>query len=50
MKIKLDENLPVRISPLLQQLGHDVHTVNDEGLGGRTDSEIWAARSATRDF
>jgi len=34
MKIKLDENLPVDLLPLLAELGHDVHRTDDEGLRG----------------
>jgi hypothetical protein len=30
MKIKLDENLPLRLRILLKDLGHDVHTLHDE--------------------
>jgi hypothetical protein len=40
MRIKLDENLPRRRGRLLKTLGHDVHTVYDELLIGRADSEI----------
>lgn len=43
MKIKLDENLPLRLATLLEELGHDVHTVNEERLIGHADSEIWEA-------
>ena len=43
MKIKLDENLPVRLATLLNNIGHDVHTAYEEELVGRADSEIWAA-------
>lgn len=43
MKIKLDENLPVGIAILLKNLGHETHTVHDEGLMGRTDREVWEA-------
>jgi predicted nuclease of predicted toxin-antitoxin system len=43
MKIKLDENLPVRLAPLLEDLGHDVHTLLQERLLGHPDGEIWAA-------
>lgn len=43
MKIKLDENLPARIAGVLSALGHDVHTVPDEGLAGRPDEDIWQA-------
>jgi predicted nuclease of predicted toxin-antitoxin system len=41
MKIKLDENLPFRLATVLTQLGHDAHTVFDEGLVGHPDGEIW---------
>ncbi|MGB8889589.1 MAG: DUF5615 family PIN-like protein [Candidatus Korobacteraceae bacterium] len=41
MKIKLDENLPVRLANLLTGLGHDVHTTHEEGLEGRDDKVIW---------
>jgi predicted nuclease of predicted toxin-antitoxin system len=43
MKIKLDENLPLRVADLLNNLGHDVHTLRDERLTGRSDTEIWDA-------
>ena len=43
MKIKLDENLPLRLSSLLKELAHDVHTVHDEQRTGHPDSEIWEA-------
>jgi predicted nuclease of predicted toxin-antitoxin system len=49
MKIKLDENLPLRLATLLQGLGHDVETVHGERLIGHADSEIWrAAQSESR--
>lgn len=41
MKIKLDENLPLQLRTLLEELGHDVHTVRDERLIGHADAEIW---------
>jgi predicted nuclease of predicted toxin-antitoxin system len=43
MKIKLDENLPLRLATLLKDLGHDVHTLHDELLLGHADTEIWGA-------
>jgi predicted nuclease of predicted toxin-antitoxin system len=43
MKIKLDENLPHRLAALLGNLGHDVHTLHDERLTGRADTEVWEA-------
>ena len=41
MKIKLDENLPVRLVGILSQLGHKVDTVPQEGLKGHQDPQIW---------
>jgi predicted nuclease of predicted toxin-antitoxin system len=43
MKIKLDENLPLRLATMLKDLGHDVHTLHDERLLGHADREIWEA-------
>ena len=37
MKIKLDENIPVRVASILANLGHDTDTVPEEGLGGQED-------------
>ena len=49
MRIKLDENLPANLSPLLGVLGHDVDTVPEERLQGRNDAAIWqAAQNAGR--
>ena len=50
MKVKLDENLPARLVPILHQHGHDVDTVPDEHLSGRPDTEIWQATSAEGRF
>jgi predicted nuclease of predicted toxin-antitoxin system len=41
MKVKVDENLPQRIVPILIELGHDVDTVVGEGLKGSNDEELW---------
>jgi predicted nuclease of predicted toxin-antitoxin system len=43
MRIKLDENIATSAAVRLTALGHDVHTVIEEQLGGRVDSEVWAA-------
>lgn len=43
MKIKLDENLPARLLPVLEKHGHDVDTVPSENLTGRPDAEVWQA-------
>lgn len=41
MRLKLDENLPERLVPILAEIGHDVDTVVREGLRGRHDHEFW---------
>jgi predicted nuclease of predicted toxin-antitoxin system len=43
MKIKRDENLPLSLATLLNGLGHDAHTLQDELLLGHSDHEIWEA-------
>ena len=43
MKIKLDENLPLALVEELVSLGHDVNTVDDEGLAGEPDESVWFA-------
>jgi len=43
MKVKLDENIPVRLADALSLLGHDVDSVESEGLTGRPDADIWGA-------
>jgi predicted nuclease of predicted toxin-antitoxin system len=50
MKIKLDENLPDVLAELLETLGHEVHTVHNEGLSGRNDPVIWDAAQAESRF
>lgn len=49
MRIKLDENIPIRLAGALAALGHDVDTVASEGLTGRQDTDVWnAARHGGR--
>ena len=50
MKIKLDENLPLRLATSLENLLHDVHTTSSEGLAGHGDAEIWEAAQAESRF
>ncbi len=40
VKLKTDENIPTEAVDLLREAGHDVATVFDQSLGGRTDPEI----------
>ena len=49
MRIKLDENLPVRLVDDLRGMGHDVDTTHDEKLDGLPDATVWdAAQQAGR--
>jgi predicted nuclease of predicted toxin-antitoxin system len=43
MKAKLDENLPLQVASILQRLGHDIHTMPEEGLAGCADADLWRA-------
>jgi predicted nuclease of predicted toxin-antitoxin system len=42
MKIKLDENLP-QLATLLEDFGHEIHTLHEEKLSGHSDKEVWEA-------
>lgn len=46
MRLKLDENIDVRLAESLRAHGHDAHTVLDEGLGGAEDPAVLAAAVA----
>jgi predicted nuclease of predicted toxin-antitoxin system len=50
MKIKLDENMPARLTSILGKLGHEVDTVKSEGLVGRDDAAIWEGAQRTGRF
>jgi len=50
VKIKLDENFPARLVSVLAALGHEVDTVDAEGLAGSDDSRVWAAAQADGRF
>lgn len=50
MRIKLDEDLPAAMVPLLAALGHEVDTVPAERLGGQDDDVVWRAAQADRRF
>lgn len=41
MRFKLDENLPQALSRLLQDAGHDVATVREEGIAGCEDQSLY---------
>lgn len=50
MRIKLDENLPDSLVPLLIELGHDTDTVIAERLAGSDDPTVWQAAQADGRF
>ena len=43
MNLKLDENLPLGLVADVQAAGHDVDTVQAEGLAGKDDPDVLAA-------
>ena len=50
MRIKLDENLPAGLVPLLTALGHEVDTVPAEDIGGKDDDVVWRTAQAEGRF
>jgi uncharacterized protein DUF5615 len=46
VRIKLDENVPLRLATTLEERGHQVDTVQQEGLTGHPDPDVAAAASA----
>jgi predicted nuclease of predicted toxin-antitoxin system len=49
MRIKLDENMPEALVPILSDMGHDTDTAPQEGLAGQDDDAVWnAAQQAAR--
>jgi predicted nuclease of predicted toxin-antitoxin system len=50
VRIKLDENIAASAAVRLAALGHDVHTVIEENLSGRVDSDVWAAAQLEERF
>jgi predicted nuclease of predicted toxin-antitoxin system len=40
MKFKLDENLPLEIADAFRDTGHEIDSVQSEGLTGASDQEI----------
>jgi predicted nuclease of predicted toxin-antitoxin system len=46
VRVKLDEDVPLRVRALLAEHGHDAETVREEGLGGASDAEVLRAARA----
>lgn len=42
MRIKIDENMPVDVINVLENAGHDVHSVYTEGIEGCSDRQLIA--------
>jgi predicted nuclease of predicted toxin-antitoxin system len=42
VKVKLDENLPAELKEPFLKAGHSVETVVEQGLGGKSDDEIFS--------
>jgi len=41
MRIKLDENIDLRLTTLLKEAGHEAVTVQEQGLRGIADRELY---------
>jgi predicted nuclease of predicted toxin-antitoxin system len=50
VRIKLDENIAQSEGDRLSALGHDIDTVIEEGLSGKSDGEVWVAAQAEARF
>lgn len=50
MRLKLDENIPRSAASALAALGHDVHTVVDEGIQGADDATVWRIAQSEHRF
>jgi len=50
MRIKLDENIPIRLTDYLAEMGHDADSVLQEKLKGHQDPEIWEATQKVQRF
>lgn len=49
MQIKVDEDLPTKVTHILQTKGYDAVSVLDQGMGGWKDPDLWqAVQSETR--
>ena len=46
MRLKLDENLDLRLVSVFAERGHDVATVRDEGLAGAVDEAVFGAAAS----
>ena len=50
MRIRLDENIPFRLADILNRMGHEVDSVQQEGLSGQNDELIWKTTQEANRF
>jgi len=50
LAVKIDEDLPGRVSDLLLSAGHQAETVVGQGTGGAKDAALWQAVQVERRF
>ena len=50
MNIKLDENIPAKLTDYIAEMEHDVDSVLKEKLKGHQDSEVWEAAQRVQRF
>lgn len=50
IKFKCDECIPVGVAHYIAKSGYDVETVNQEGLSGASDSDVWQAAQREERF
>jgi|GEM_PF-6419387 hypothetical protein len=48
LAVKIDEDLPARVSDLLRSAGHQAETVVGQGMGGAKDATLWEAVQVER--
>jgi len=48
MRLKLDENLDVRLAPWLRSIGHDAQSIREENLSGAPDEQVFAVAAAEK--
>ncbi len=48
MRLKLDENLDVRLAPWLRSVGHDAQSIREENLSGAPDERVFEIAAAEK--
>ena len=50
MRVKVDEDLPRRLTEFLRNSGYDAESVSDEEMGGWSDRDVWEACQSEKRF